>query len=63
MADAKIQGSALHDAVLAGELELHHQRPYENLQGRHGQHRISPEGDRPQPPLAASGGGSNIAAS
>ncbi len=31
---AEIQRAALHDAVLAGGLELHHQGARENLQGR-----------------------------
>ena len=33
---AEIQRAALHDAVFAGGLELHHQRPCKNLQGGHG---------------------------
>ena len=41
---AEIQRAALHDAVLAGGLELHHQGPHENLQGEHGQHRLPPKG-------------------
>ena len=41
---AEIQRAALHDAILAGGLELYHQGPGQNLQGGHGQHRISPEG-------------------
>ena len=41
---AEIQRAALHDAVLAGGLELHNQGSGENLQGGHGQHRISTEG-------------------
>ena len=41
---SEIQRAALHDAVLAGGLELHHQGLGQNLQGGHGQQRISPEG-------------------
>ena len=40
----EIQRAALHDAVLAGGLELHHQRLGQNLQRRHGQYRFCPEG-------------------
>ena len=53
--------AALHDAVLAGGLELYHQGPGQNLQGGHGQHRISPEGvgpnrvHSPQPPPGQQG--------
>ena len=36
---AEIQGTAFHDAVLAGGLELYHTRPGEDLQGRRGCHR------------------------
>ena len=36
--------AALYDAVLAVGLELHHQGPGQNLQGRNRQHRISPKG-------------------
>ncbi len=42
--DNPCQRAALHDAVLAGGLELHHQGPGQNLQGGHGQHRLRPEG-------------------
>lgn len=41
---AEIQRTALYDAVLAGGLELHHQRPGQNLQGGYGQHWLRPEG-------------------
>ena len=40
----EIQRAALHDAVLAGGLELHHQGPGKNLQGGHRQHWISLKG-------------------
>ena len=40
---AEIQRASLHDAVLAGGLELHHRGPGENLQGGHGQHWLHPK--------------------
>ena len=35
----KSKGLLVHDAVLAGGLELHHPRPRQNLQGGRGRHR------------------------